>query len=126
MGRSRVEYVNIYIFANDWNLSINMSFKDHPTELSQEEIMSLAETFRLLGDASRLKILLFCMRGPSSVGEISDALDLSQSLVSHNLRLLRSARLVKGERQAKQVFYEIDDMHVSQVILDMVSHINEN
>lgn len=59
MERSRVEYVNIYIFANDWNLSINMSFKDHPTELSQEEIMSLAETFRLLGDASRLKILLF-------------------------------------------------------------------
>ena len=60
------------------------------------------------------------MRGPSSVGEISDALDLSQSLVSHNLRLLRSARLVKGERQSKQVFYEIDDLHVSQVLLDMV------
>ncbi len=102
-----------------------MNFNNHPIPLSQDEIMSLAETFRLLGDASRLKILLFCLRGPSSVGEISDALDLSQSLVSHNLRLLRSARLVKGERQSKQVFYEIDDLHVSQVLLDMASHISE-
>jgi len=46
-------------------------------------------------------------------------------LVSHNLRLLRSARLVKGERQAKQVFYEIDDIHVSQVLSDMAKHISE-
>ncbi|WP_171264674.1 ArsR/SmtB family transcription factor [Acinetobacter sp. ANC 4558] len=102
-----------------------MSFTDLPPELSQNQIMALAETFKLLGDTSRLKILLFCMRGPSSVSEICEALGLSQSLVSHNLRLLRSARLVKGERQAKHVFYEIDDMHVSQVLLDMVSHISE-
>ncbi|MBN3859352.1 metalloregulator ArsR/SmtB family transcription factor [Neisseriaceae bacterium PsAf] len=99
---------------------VNLSF------LSYNDITILAETFRLLGDPSRLRILLFCMQGPSSVGDIADKLELSQSLVSHHLRLLKAARLVKGVRQSKQVFYEIDDQHVSQVLLDMADHIVEN
>lgn len=94
--------------------------------LSQNEITILAETFRLLGDQSRLKIVLCCMHGSSSVGEIAERLELSPSLVSHHLRLLRGARLVKGVRHAKQVFYEIADQHVSQVLLDMTSHIAED
>ena len=102
-----------------------MNLKSDQIELTQEEVHKLADTFKLLGDASRLKILLFCMRGPSSVGEISAALDLSQSLVSHNLRLLRSARLVKGNRQAKHVIYQIADTHVSHVISDIAIHIVE-
>lgn len=93
--------------------------------LAQNDITILAETFRLLGDPSRLKIMLCCLEGSSSVGDIADSLDLSQSLVSHHLRLLRGARLVRGVRQAKQVFYEVADMHVSQVLLDMASHIAE-
>ena len=61
-----------------------------------------------------------------SVGDIADRLDLSLSLVSHHLRLLRGARLVRGERQAKQIFYEIADQHVSQVLQDMTTHISED
>ena len=61
---------------------------------SSQELNFLAETFRLLGDPSRLKILLHCEDGPKSVTDISEALELSQSLVSHHLRLLRGARLV--------------------------------
>jgi len=95
-------------------------------ELSQGDTATLAETFRLLGDPSRLRILMCCMRGSASVGEIAECLDLSQSLVSHHLRLLRGARLVKGVRQAKQVIYEIADSHVSQVLLDMANHIAED
>ncbi|EMY8162751.1 ArsR/SmtB family transcription factor [Pseudomonas monteilii] len=93
--------------------------------LSQNDITILAETFRLLGDPSRLKILLRCLEGSSSVGEIVEAVDLSQSLVSHHLRLLRGARLVKGERHAKHIFYEVADSHVRQVLLDMAHHIAE-
>ncbi|MFV0283411.1 MAG: ArsR/SmtB family transcription factor [Castellaniella sp.] len=93
--------------------------------LSHNDVTILAETFRLLGDPSRLKIMLYCMQGASAVGEIAENLDLSQSLVSHHLRLLRGARLVKGERQAKQIFYEVADSHVSQVLLDMAHHIVE-
>jgi DNA-binding transcriptional ArsR family regulator len=95
--------------------------------LSQSDVAVLAETFRLLGDQSRLKILLQCMRGGSvAVGDIADSLDLSQSLVSHHLRLLRGARLVRGERQAKHIFYGIADQHVSQVLQDMAVHISED
>ena len=98
---------------------------DHSSP-SQNEITILAETFRLLGDPSRLRILLICLAGPISVGEIAERLDLSLSLVSHHLRLLRGARLVKGLRQAKQIFYEIADQHVSQVLQDMATHISED
>lgn len=96
------------------------------SSLSQNEITILAETFRLLGDPSRLRILLSCVPGPISVGDIAAKLDLSLSLVSHHLRLLRGARLVKGERQAKQIFYAIADQHVSQVLQDMAAHISED
>lgn len=63
---------------------------------------------------------------PVAVGDIAEALDLSQSLVSHHLRLLRGARLVRGERQAKHIFYSIADQHVSQVLQDMAVHISED
>lgn len=96
------------------------------SSLSQNEITILAETFRLLGDPSRLRIILTCLAGPISVGDIAERLDLSLSLVSHHLRLLRGARLVKGVRQAKQIFYEIADLHVSQVLQDMAMHISED
>ncbi|MET4575441.1 ArsR/SmtB family transcription factor [Ottowia thiooxydans] len=106
--------------------------KTHPagesvgsTELSQNEVTILAETFRLLGDPSRLRILFCCMQGSRSVGDIAENLELSQSLVSHHLRLLRGARLVRGVRNAKQIFYEVADEHVSQVLLDMAHHIAE-
>lgn len=103
----------------------NRNAKADVSELSQNEVTILAETFRLLGDPSRLRILLCCMGGPSAVGDIAANLELSQSLVSHHLRLLRGARLVKGVRVAKQIFYEIADTHVSQVLLDMAQHIAE-
>ena len=89
------------------------------------ELTVLAETFRLLGDPTRLRILFFCLEGPKSVGEIAAGLDLSQSLVSHHLRLLRGARLVRGNRQAKQIFYELADKHVSDMLADMAHHVGE-
>jgi len=71
--------------------------------------------------------LLDCAaRSPQCVRQIAEALDLSQSLVSHHLRLLRGARLVRGERQAKHIFYSIADQHVSQVLQDMAVHISED
>ena len=89
------------------------------------EIEILAETFRLLGDPTRLRILFSCMAGPRSVGDIAVRLGLSQSLVSHHLRLLRGARLVRGERRARQVFYALADRHVSDMLADMASHVAE-
>ena len=93
--------------------------------LSQNQVAILAETFRLLGDPSRLRIVLCCLDGPIPVSEIAERLDLSLSLVSHHLRLLRAARLLTGIRQSKQIFYEIADHHVSHVLIDMANHIVE-
>lgn len=93
---------------------------------SQLDTTILAETFKLLGDPTRLRILFFCLEAPRSVGDIATSLDLSQSLVSHHLRLLRGARLVHGNRQAKQVFYELADKHVSDMLVDMAHHVCED
>lgn len=94
--------------------------------LSPQDITLLADTFKLLGDASRLRILLHCLAQPSAVNDIAESLQLSQSLVSHHLRLLKAARLVIGERQARHVFYRVADKHVSHVLVDMAVHLTED
>jgi DNA-binding transcriptional ArsR family regulator len=82
----------------------------------------LAEMFRMMGDASRLHIILTCLAAPVAVGEIAGRLGLSPSLVSHHLRLLRAARILRAERRGKQVFYSAADAHISRVVADMVAH----
>lgn len=93
--------------------------------LSDDEASRLADMFRLLGDASRLRILLACLEQPTHVGAIAERAGLSISLVSHHLRLLRAARLVRATRQGKQVVYEGADDHVRTVIQDMITHLSE-
>ncbi|MFV0477832.1 MAG: ArsR/SmtB family transcription factor [Parahaliea sp.] len=92
---------------------------------AQQDTAILAETFRLLGDPTRLRILFFCLSQAKSVGDIAQSLALSQTLVSHHLRLLRAARLVSSERQSRQVFYEVADQHVRHILIDMANHIAE-
>ena len=88
-------------------------------------IAQLADLFHLLGDPTRLRIVLACVAAPIAVSDIAISLDLSSSLVSHHLRLLRAARIVKSERQGKQVFYSAADAHISDVLNDMLEHIAE-
>lgn len=85
----------------------------------------IAETYRLLGDPTRLKVLLTCLEGPIAVGDIARATGASQSLVSHHLRLLRAARLVRGTRRNKQVFYQAADDHIAHMLTDMLAHAME-
>lgn len=93
--------------------------------LADDQVAELADMFRLLGDGSRLRIVLACLDGPHAVGELVAGLGLSQSLVSHHLRLLRAARLLKAERHGKQVHYSIADDHIRSVLVDMVAHVDE-
>lgn len=85
----------------------------------------LADVFRLLGENSRLRIALFCLDRPRAVTEISEGLGLGISLVSHHLRLLRAARLLRAERRGRQVMYLTADEHVRCVLLDMIDHVGE-
>ena len=90
-----------------------------------ERTVPLADLFRLLGDPTRLRIVLACVDARLPVGAIADALGLSSSLVSHHLRLLRAARIVKAERAGKQVFYAAADQHISAMLAGMLEHVAE-
>jgi ArsR family transcriptional regulator, lead/cadmium/zinc/bismuth-responsive transcriptional repressor len=87
--------------------------------------VALAEMFRLMGDASRLKIVFACLETPICVGDIAARTGLSPSLVSHHLRLLRAGRVVRAERQGRQIFYAAADRHIRSVVTDMAAHLAE-
>ena len=93
---------------------------------SDAQISVIAETYRLLGDPTRLRVLLACLSAPIAVGDIAKAVNASPSLVSHHLRLLRAARLVRGTRRNKQVFYQTADEHIARMLADMIEHAMED
>src|ERR1700758_1440406 len=93
--------------------------------LTADQTSELAEMFHLLGEPNRLGIVSSCLEGPLNVGEITERLALSQSLVSHHLRLLRAARLLKAGRRGKQVYYSIPDCHVREMLTNMIEHLTE-
>lgn len=91
-----------------------------------EELLSvIAETYRLLGDPTRLKILLACLTEPKCVNDVASEVGITGSLTSHHLRLLRGARLVRSERQGRQIFYCAADDHVNGMLTEMVAHFRQ-
>jgi ArsR family transcriptional regulator, lead/cadmium/zinc/bismuth-responsive transcriptional repressor len=93
--------------------------------IGEDQVVELAETFRLMSDPTRLSIILACLDHPASVSEMADRLGISGSLVSHHLRLLRAARLLGADRRGRQVFYAVTDSHVRSVLTDMLDHVAE-
>ncbi len=96
-----------------------------PPTLDEGQTAELAEMFHLLGDATRLGIVLACLAGPVSVSALAGRIGASPSLVSHHLRLLRAARILRAERRGKQVFYSAADDHIRTVLTDMIEHVAE-
>ena len=95
-------------------------------EIDEERGTILAEMFRLMGDHTRLRIVvLICTRGRVAVGEIARELGASPSLVSHHLRLLRALRIVRAQRDGRRIFYSPADAHIERVIEDMAAHVSE-
>ena len=90
-----------------------------------QNIEQLADIFSLLGEPTRLRIVLACFEAPKAVGEIAQDLKLSMSLISHHLRLLRAARVVSGERQGKQIFCTVNDHHIRTMVSNLLEHIAE-
>ena len=89
------------------------------------QVALIAETYRLLGDPTRLRVLLACLDGPLSVGGIVARTGASQPLVSHHLRLLRGARLVRHHKRQRHVLYEAADAHIRDMLHDMIEHAGE-
>ncbi|MBA1146828.1 winged helix-turn-helix transcriptional regulator [Ectothiorhodospiraceae bacterium WFHF3C12] len=94
-------------------------------ELGEDHARQLAEVFHLLGDSNRLRLVLACLEEPVSVNALAERLGLSASLVSHHLRLLKAARLMRAHREGKQVYYQAADEHVRRMLADMVEHLLE-
>lgn len=94
--------------------------------INEDQTAELADTFRLMADPSRLRIILTCLDAPTSVSVMAEELGLSASLVSHHLRLLRASRLIQAERRGNRVFYMVTDEHIRRTLTDMVDHIAES
>ena len=94
-------------------------------DLDEGKTADLAEMFRLLGDGTRLAIVIACLDGPRAVADIAARTGASPSLVSHHLRLLRASRILRSQRRGKQVFYEAADDHIRCVLSDMIEHVAE-
>lgn len=92
---------------------------------SDEVVYNLADFFKMFGDSTRAKILQCLHVRDLYVGEIASILGMSISAVSHQLRVLRSAKLVKGVKEGKEVKYSLDDEHVTQILECGLMHVKE-
>lgn len=92
-------------------------------ELEKEFLLDLAEFFKVFGDGTRIRILQLLLTGEKNVSELAEGLDMTQSAISHQLRVLRQNDLVKYRKEGKAVFYSLDDEHVKEVLEQGMSHI---
>lgn len=91
----------------------------------EEIVQELSEVFKVFGDATRIRILWTLFDTEKCVFDIADTLGMTQSAISHQLRVLKQARLVKARRDGKNTFYSLDDEHVKRIIEQVMIHISE-
>ena len=106
---------------------------DHPGSVAQvkeklpldETLYDLAELFKIFGDSTRVKILYALLEGEMCVYHLSQLMEVTQSAVSHQLRVLKNSKLVKFRREGKTVYYSLADDHVVGILNQGMEHINE-
>jgi ArsR family transcriptional regulator, lead/cadmium/zinc/bismuth-responsive transcriptional repressor len=96
-----------------------------PSLLGERSVVALAETFKVLGDVTRVRILDAISHAELCVGDIAAVLGLSESSVSHQLRLLRGMRLVRPRRSGQMIFYSLDDQHIVRLFAQGLEHVHE-
>ncbi|MGP1410354.1 MAG: ArsR/SmtB family transcription factor [Peptoanaerobacter stomatis] len=91
----------------------------------EEEVYDLADLFKIFSDSTRIKILCILFESEMCVYDLSSILNMSQSAVSHQLRLLKQSKLVKHRREGKIIFYSLSDDHIRKIIDNGLEHIQE-
>ena len=91
----------------------------------EEKLYDLAELFKVFGDSTRIRILWALSESDMCVCDIAALLNMTQSAISHQLRILKQTRLVKNRKEGKVVYYTLDDAHVKQIFEVGLIHINE-
>lgn len=94
--------------------------------LSEKTFMKLSELFKILGDYTRIKIIYSLSKKELCVCDISEVVQMSQSAISHQLRILKAARLVKFRREGKSVYYSLDDEHIDRLFNAGLEHVKHN
>lgn len=90
-----------------------------------DELYDLAELFKVFGDSTRMRILYVLFEAEMCVCDIAQLLNMTQSAISHQLRILKQSRLVKSRREGKQVFYSLADDHVARIVNQGLEHVRE-
>lgn len=109
----------------DSSLFLQESNKDIPCMPHEELLYDLADLFKVFGDTTRIKILYALMEEDLCVAHIAEKIGVTQSAVSHQLRTLKQARLVKFKRDGKSVIYSLSDDHVHTMLAQGMNHICE-
>ena len=93
---------------------------------SETEWYDLAELFKVFGDSTRIRILFVLFEAEVCVCDLAEALGMTQSAISHQLRILKQNKLVKNRREGKSIFYSLADEHVRTIIAQGCEHIEED
>ncbi|WP_277406781.1 ArsR/SmtB family transcription factor [Lacrimispora xylanisolvens] len=101
---------------------VNQVLKAMPKE---QQLMDLADFFKIFGDPTRIRILYVLSQSQMCVCDIANLLQMGQSAISHQLRVLKQMRLVKFKREGKTVFYSLADGHIQTILAQGMEHINE-
>ncbi len=102
-------------------------FEEVKDKMPAEEILyDLADFFKIFGDSTRIKILYALSSAEMCVQDLTTLLEMNQSAISHQLRILKQTRVVKYRRDGRYVFYSLDDDHVAQIVAQGMAHLSEN
>lgn len=108
---------------NIYEYNLEHDIKKDNDGIDEELVYYIADFFKVLGDATRIKILYELSKRELCVHEISMILNISQSATSHQLRILRQSNLVKFKRKGKAIYYSLDDGHVEHILEQGIEHI---
>lgn len=101
---------------------VNRWKHDMPDE---DTLYDLADLYKIFGDSTRIKIMYLLLHSEMCVCDIADVLNMNQSAISHQLRVLKQNKLVKNRREGKSVFYALADQHVMSILSQGMEHIRE-
>ena len=93
--------------------------------INEESLIDLAELFKVFGDSTRIRILYALFDEELCVGDIAVKLNMTQSAISHQLKILKQSRLIKNRRDGKSIFYSFADDHVRSIIGQGLDHVEE-
>lgn len=99
--------------------------KVNASMIDEDELYDLAELFKVFGDSTRIKILFALFEADLCVCDIAETLNMTQSAISHQLKILKQSKLVKGTREGKSIIYALADDHVRSIIAQGIEHIEE-